>query len=201
MKKLWLISALSLGLVLLAWCTTSKPVKITSSEDMISLYNESKAMTCTLEASAEWETATSTMYFKDWMISQVSKVISEWIEYNDHALARDGKMYGWWDSYGDAWMYMEYDINIEDELEGFGELEEWTSLTCVKWVANNSVFDIPSDVEFTSLNDLFGNVDDYDVEYDEEYNEEINEENVEEENVEENNVEEVVEEQPEETVE
>lgn len=195
MKKLWLVSALSLGAVLLAGCvTTSKPVTITSSDDMINLYNESKAMTCTLEATAEWESAVSTMYFKDWMISQTSKVVSEWEEYNDHALARDGMMYGWGDSYGDAGMYMEYEINVEEELGWFGELEEWTTLTCVKWVSDNSVFDLPSDIEFTSLNDLFWGDEYYDEEYSEEYNEENLEENIEEEVVEENVEEEVVEE-------
>ena len=186
MKKLWLVSALSLGAVLLAGCVnTSKPVTITSSEDMINLYNESKAMTCTLEATAEWESATSTMYFKDWMISQTSKVVSEWIEYNDHALARDGMMYGWWDSYGDAGMYMEYEINVEEELGWFGELEDWTTLTCVKWVKDNSVFDLPSNIEFTSLNDLFWSeesYEDYGDEYNDEYAEEYNEENIEENN-------------------
>ena len=171
MKKLWLVSALSLGALLLAGCvTTSKPVSITSSEDMINLYNESKAMTCTLEATEDWETATSTMYFKDWMISQTSKVVADWVEYNDHALARDGMMYGWGDSYGDAGMYLEYDMNVEEELGEFGELDDGTTLTCVKWVKDTSVFDVPTNVEFNSINDLFGIDETYD-ELAEEYNE------------------------------
>ena len=198
MKKLWLVSALSLGLVLLAGCTTSKPVTITSSEDMMAIYNVSKAMTCTLDATSEEQTATSTMYFKDWMISQISKIVSEWVEYNDHALARDGKMYGWWDSYGDGWMYMDYDIDVEEEIWEFGEQEDWTVLKCSNWVKDNSVFNVPSDIEFTSLNDLFWG-DEYYEEYSDEYNEEYTEENVGE--VVEENVEEVVEENVEEVVE
>jgi len=185
MKKLWLISVLSLGLVVFAWCTTNKPVTITSGEDMVNLYNGSKAMTCTLNFSDEDWDANYSMYFKDWMISQVSKrVNSDGEEFVDYALARDGMMYGWWDSYGDAWMYLEYEMDIESELwDLYDSLEGEDKLTCVKWVKDNSVFNKPANIEFASLNDLFWGIE-YDEEYGEEYGEleednEVVEENVE----------------------
>lgn len=195
MKKLSLISALSLGLVVLAWCTTSKPVAITSSDDMVNLYNESKAMTCTMEFADEEWSAVYTMYFKNWMIYQLSKEkTADWEEYTDSALARDGMMYGWWDSYWDAWMYLEYEMDIEEELsELYNSLEDSGSLSCVKWVKDDSVFDKPSNVEFTSLSDIFWSID-YDEEYyGDEYSEEPFEENSEENVVEENNEEVVLE--------
>ena len=200
MRKLWLVSALSLGLVLVAGCTTAKPVTITSSDDMIAIYNKWKAMTCTLTSTTDEWTATSTMYFKDWMISQVSSVTTDWETYNDYALARDGIMYGWWDSYGDGGMYLEYEMNIEDELGEFNELDDWSSLTCVNWVKDSSVFNKPADIEFTSLNDLFWGMEEYYEEYGDEYSEEENGEVVFEENSEEN-IEENVEAAVEETVE
>ena len=199
MKKLWLISALSLGLVVLAWCTTSKPVTITSSDDMANLYNESKEMTCTLSFADEEWSATYTMYFKDWMISQLSKeVTADWEEYNDYALARDGMMYGWWDSYWDGWMYLEYEMDIADEFwELYDSLGDTETLTCVKWVKDESVFEKPANIEFSSLNDLFWGIEEeyYDEEDNGEYVEENSEVEMDNEVAEENNevVDEVIE--------
>ena len=194
MKKLSLISALSLGLVVLAWCTTSKPVAITSSDDRVNLYNESKAMTCTMKTVTDGNTIESTIYFKDWMIEESSvTTTSDWEISKDYALARDGMMYGWWDSYWDGWVFLEYDMDIEEELWDFVGVEEGETLTCTKWVKDASIFDKPADIEFVSINDLFWNID-YDEEYyGDEYSEEPFEENSEENVVEENNEEVVLE--------
>lgn len=158
MKKLWLVSALSLGLVLLAGCTTNKPVTISNGDEMLEFYNNTKEMTCTLNVvdEEEWE-ALLYMYFKDWMLSQTSKITTlDGEVYNDYAIARDGVTYWWGDQYGENWISYEEDIDVADIIWDFGEVEEWTTVTCVKWVKDDSVFNVPSDVEFISANDLFG---------------------------------------------
>jgi len=164
MKKLWLVSALSLGLILLAWCTTNKPVTIKNSDDMLAFYNNNKEMTCTMNIvdEEEWE-AELYMYFKDWMLSQTSKITTlDWEVYNDFAVAKNWTTYWWWDSYGENWLSYDEDIVVEDIIWDFWDIEEWTTVTCVKWVKDNSVFDVPSDKEFISANDLFSwTLDDY----------------------------------------
>lgn len=198
MKKLWLISALSLGLFLLAGCTpaTQNAVEITSSEDMISMYNDTNAITCYLNYSDGEEEWTSTMYIKDGMISQETKSTVDWQDATMYTVARDWKMYVWGNVYGEwVWMSVTYDMNINEELAGFDEVDENTTVKCAKWVKSDSVFDLPKDVEFTSMDDLLTIWDEY-IE-----DEEIeNIEEVEEQPVEENN-EEVVEENVEESAE
>lgn len=212
MKKLWLVSALSLGLVLLAGCNTTStqtPVEITSTEQLMSMYNETKAITCNITYSDEEEEWTSVMYIKDGMISQETKSTMEWEEATMYTMAKDGKMYVWWSVYGEGvWMSATYELDLEEELQWFDEVDDNTKVTCTKGVKNNSAFNLPSDIEFTSMDDLFGyDLEDY--EYDEsDLNEEFNwveanegndeaEENIENEVAEENgvveeNVEEVV---------
>lgn len=198
MKKLWLVSALSLGLVLLAGCNTpatQTPVTITSSEEMISFYNEAKDVTCILNYDSWEEQGVSTIYIKDWMIKQdtVSTVGEDSLSM--YTLAKDNQMYVWWDIYWEGvWFYASYELNVEEELLAFDEMDEYTSIACTKGVKDNSVFALPTNVEFTSMDDWLES--DYDEEYDEEYNEEYNEEeNYEEENYEEEVVEENVEEE------
>lgn len=186
MKKLWLISVLSLGLVMLAGCSTNKPVTITNSDDMFAIYNESKAMTCTLTTSDEeqWD-AVFVIYFKDGALSQSSKITTlDWEVYNDYAVAKDGVTYWWGDSYGENGFSLTEDVSVDDMIREFWDVEDWSTVTCVKWIKDNSVFDIPSNVEFISADDLFWDIDYYDDvdylddEYDEYYNieEETNEE-------------------------
>jgi len=205
MKKLWLVSALSLGLVLLAGCnttTTQTPVTITSSEDMISFYNEAKDVTCVLNYDSWEEQGVSTIYIKDWMIKQDTKSTVGEDSLSMYTLARDNQMYVWWDIYWEGvWFYASYDLNVEEELSAFDEMDEYTKISCTKGVKDDSVFTLPSDIEFTSMDEWL------DTEYDEglweyenetyeEYVEEENNEEVVEENVEEENVaEEVVEEE------
>jgi len=184
MKKLWLVSALSLGLVLLAGCNNTTPaqnlVEVTSAEDMMSMYNESKSITCNMDYSNGEET--STIYIKDDMISQ--EIISnvEWEEGTLYRIARDGKMYIWGSVYGEnVWISTSYEVDMEEELWWFDEMDDSIKVSCAKWVKNNSVFDLPTDVEFTSMDDLYDYVDDYVDEYDYEYLDEENNE------VEENN--------------
>ena len=175
MKKLWLISALSLGLVLLAGCNTpSSQVTINSSADMIALYNESKAMTCTMSYSVDNESGTSTIYIKDSMIRQDTASNVDWEEITVYTLARDGKTYAWGNLYGEnVWMYITYDMDVEEELTAFDELDSATKITCAAWVKDDSVFELPTDIEFTSMDDLYwGLTDYYYEEYDETYNEE-----------------------------
>ena len=158
MKKLWLVSALSLGLLLLAGCNTvttqSGGVSIDSSDDMISMYNASKAITCNLSYDSEEEQWTSVMYIKDWMISQVTNSTMDWEDVTLYTLARDGKMYVWGNVYGEGvGMSASYEMDIEEELKWFDEVEEDTKVSCAKWVKDDSVFNLPTDVEFTSMDE------------------------------------------------
>jgi len=181
MKKLWLVSALSLGLVLLAGCNNTAPtqtlVEVSSAEDMMSMYNESKSITCNMDYADGEET--STIYIKDDMISQ--EIISniEWEEGTLYRIARDGKMYIWGSVYGEnVWISTSYEVDMEEELWWFDEMDSDIKVTCAKWVKNNSVFDLPTDVEFTSMDDLYDYIDEYDYtdEYDyENLDEESNE--------------------------
>lgn len=164
MKKLWLISALSLGLVVLSWCNNvnQHSVEVKSSDDMVSMYSESNALTCNLSYS-EWEgEGTSVMYIKDGMISQVTKSNDNGEDMVMYTLAKDGKMYVWWNVYGEwVWMSASYDVNLEEEFKWFDEVAEDTKVSCAKWVKDNSVFDLPKDVEFTSMDEWL----DYDYDY------------------------------------
>lgn len=192
MKKLGLISALSLGLLVLAGCTLgNKPQEWSS--DVMAVYNESKEMTCTLTYTSESEEWTSIIYVKDWMMKQDTTATVDWEEYTIYTLARDGKMYMWWDMYGEtAWFSMTYDIDIKEELGSFEDMEEGTTVSCVKWVKKNSVFDLPKDIEFQSMDDLYSDIE-LNVEWDEMDNNELVEEAIEE-VVEQEPVEEIVEE-------
>ena len=187
MKKLWLVSALSLGLVLLAGCTpaTQNAVEITSSEDMITMYNDTNAITCYLNYSDGEEQWTSTMYIKDGMISQETKSTVDWQDATMYTVARDGKMYVWGNVYGEwVWMSVTYDIDVNEELAGFDEVDENTTVKCAKGVKSDDVFNLPNDIEFTSMDDLLTIWDEY-IEDEEIENIEVNEEQPTEENVEE----------------
>ncbi len=157
MKKLWLVSVLSLGLILLAGCKPATPVDITNSNDLISVYNQSKAMTCNTSYETETEQGSSVMYIKNGMISQVSTSTIEWETANMYVLARDGKMYVWGSLYGEwAGVSMAYDMDIEQELSTFDDLDDAGNMSCVNGVQSNSVFDIPSNIEFTSMDERLG---------------------------------------------
>ena len=69
MKKLWLISALSLGLVFVAGCTLGTQQSEWSS-DVMWVYKQAEEMTCIMTYSAEMEEWTSTIYVKNGMIKQ-----------------------------------------------------------------------------------------------------------------------------------
>lgn len=157
MKKLWLVSALSLGLILLAWCNptaTQAPVEIDSSDDMISMYNEWNAMTCNLTYNSADEQWTSIMYIKDGMISQETESTIDGENVTMYTLARDGKMYVWWNVYGEGvWMSATYEIDIEEELQWFDEVDENTKVSCAKGVEDDSVFNLPTNIEFTSMDE------------------------------------------------
>ena len=196
MKKLWLVSILSFGLILLAGCNTWKPTegagdswikqessntsivnsessnfeifstynesdKISNSNEMISIYNESNEMTCNLVYNAENEEWISVMYVKDWMISQKTESTFEWEKMIMYTLAKDNKIYVWWNVYGEwIWMSASYEINMEDELKWFDEVEDSTKVYCIKWVKDDSVFNLPTDIEFTSVDDWLDNAED-----------------------------------------
>jgi hypothetical protein len=52
-------------------------------------------------------------------------------------------------------MSVSYDVDINEELAGFDEIdEESTTVKCAKGVKSDSVFDLPNDIEFTSMDDL-----------------------------------------------
>lgn len=171
MKKLWLVSALSLGLVLLAGCNTpSNQVTINSSNDMISMYEDTHAITCNLAYSDWVEEWTSVMYIKDGMISQETKSTSDWEEVTMYTVAKDGKMYVWGNVYGEwVWMSVTYDMDINEELQWFDDVDENTTVKCSKGVKSDSVFDLPNDIEFTSMDDLLNYGDD--TYYEDEVNE------------------------------
>jgi hypothetical protein len=181
MKKLWLVSALSLGLVLLAGCNTpTSQVTINSSDDMISMYEDAHAITCNLAYSDWVEEWTSVMYIKDGMISQETKSTSDWEEVTMYTVAKDGKMYVWGNVYGEwGWMSVTYDMDINEELQWFDDVDENTTVKCSKGVKSDSVFELPTNIEFTSMDDLLNYWDDtyYEVEENvEDIAEEINEE-------------------------
>ena len=180
MKKLWLVSALSLGLVLLAGCNTpTSQVTINSSDDMISMYEDAYAITCNLAYSDWVEEWTSVMYIKDGMISQETKSTSDWEEVTMYTVAKDGKMYVWGNVYGEwVWMSVTYDMDINEELQWFDDVDENTTVKCSKGVKSDSVFELPTNIEFTSMDDLLNYWDDtyYEVEENvEDIAEEINE--------------------------
>ena len=194
MKKLWLISVLSLGLVLLAGCgnNASKGQVVSNGNDMLSIYQNDNAMTCTLEYVTEEEQWTSVMYIKDGMIYEIDESTIDGEEVNRHTLARDGKVYVRGNRYWDwVWMSITQEVNVEEELLAFEEIEENTEISCVPWVKNDSLFEIPNDIDFTSMDDFMNFDEGYWEEYLEDYSDVEN-------NVEENNWEDVVE--PEEEV-
>lgn len=171
MKKLWLVSALSLGLFLLAGCNTpTNQVTINSSDDMISMYNDTNAITCYLDYSDGEEQWTSTMYIKDGMISQETKSTVDWQDATMYTVAKDGKMYVWGNVYWEGvWMSVTYDMDINEELQWFDDVDENTTVKCSKGVKSDSVFDLPTNIEFTSMDDLLNYGDD--TYYEDEVNE------------------------------
>jgi len=188
MKKLWLVSALSLGLVLLAGCNAGRPsqttenpdnkqmtqtsaASITNSDDIISLYNESNAITCIIRSTDNTESAT--MYIKDWMITQrIESLYDEWENIVMTELVRDGMSYIWWDLYEDwFWTSATFEAGLEEALQWFDRILSEAETTCTKWVEDDSVFNLPADIEFTSVDDLM-NVDDGvygEIDYDEDF--------------------------------
>lgn len=167
MKKLWLFSILSVGLILLSGCTLKWGTTQSAwSSDVMWVYKQAEEMTCTMTYSAEMEEWTSTIYVKNGMIKQDTTATVDGETYSISTLARDGKMYMWWDMYGDAaWFSMTYDINVEEELSSFEEMDDNTTISCTKWVKKDSVFDLPKDIEFASMDDL-GDLYDLDLEWD-----------------------------------
>ena len=158
MKRLWLLYVIALGTVFFAGCTTDTPTKISSANEMISFYEESNAMTCTLTDfdEKEWE-AVLTMYFKNGMFSQVLKITDlGWKIHNDYRVAKNGMKYFRWDYYnGDGFSYDE-DLDINSNIKEFFDwIGEWFVVLCKKWVSDLSVFDIPTTVNFSSIEDFF----------------------------------------------
>lgn len=174
MKKLWLISALSLGLLFVSGCTLGTQQSEWSS-DVMWVYKEAWEMTCVMTYNSELEQWTSTIYVKDGMIKQETTATVDGETYTVYTLGRDGKMYMWWDMYGEmAGFSMTYDIDVEEELGSFEDMDEDTTISCTKWVKKNSVFDLPKDIEFSSMDDLAGLYDDVNLEWDDTINEEFN---------------------------
>ena len=151
MKKLWLISTLSLGLVFVAGCTIGQK----GSSDVMSVYNESNEMTCTLSYSSDIEEWKSTIYIKDNMFRQDMQWNYNWEDYAMYSIAKDGKLYTWWDIYGDIGIVEDYELDIDDLLWAFEDIDDNTTISCVKGVRKSSVFDLPKDVSFDSADDLF----------------------------------------------
>jgi len=171
MKKLWLISALSLGLLLLAGCNNSSSVTINSSDDLISLYNSKNAITCNVDFSVEDAQATSTLYAKDWVIAVNIKSIVDWNVGAESYLMKDDKIYAWGDYYWDGiGLYNTYEFDFIEELKWFVPTDENTVLKCSKWIKDNSVFNLPSNIQFASVDEYVDyEEDEYNNEYDEEY--------------------------------
>ena len=97
------------------------------------------------------------------MISQVTNSTMDWEDVTLYTLARDGKMYVWGNVYGEGvWMSASYEMDIEEELKWFDEVEEDTKVSCAKWVKDDSVFNLPTDVDFTSMDEWLS----YDVDED-----------------------------------
>lgn len=202
MKKLWLVSALSLGLVLLAGCNTpatQTPVTITSSDEMISFYNDAKDVTCVLNYDSWEEQGVSTIYIKNGMIKQDTTSTVGEDNLSMFTLAKDNQMYVWGDIYWDGvWFYASYDLDIVEELSAFDEMDEYTTIACTKGVKDDSVFALPNNIDFTSMDEwLDSEYDEWLAEMDEEF---YDEEYIEEEYVEDENAEEIVEENVEEEV-
>ncbi len=155
MKKIGVISALALGIVLVSGCTNKATQN--GSSDVMSVYKDwNGEMTCTLTYTSEDEAGTSVIYVKNGMMKQDTTAQFEWEEYTIYSLAKDGTMYMWWDMYGNgdtAWFSMTYDFNLETELSTLDDEEEWTTISCVKGVKKDSVFNLPN-IEFTSMDEL-----------------------------------------------
>lgn len=167
MKKLWLFSVLSVGFVFVAGCTLGTKQTEWSS-DVMWVYKQAWEMTCVMTYTSELENWTSTIYVKDGMIKQDTTATVDGETYSISTLARDGKMYMWWDMYWDmAGFSMTYDIDVEEELGSFEDMDDNTTISCTKWVKKNSVFDLPKDIEFSSMDDLGDLYDlDLDLEWD-----------------------------------
>lgn len=158
MKKFGVFSILTLGLILVAGCTLTQNQEWSS--DVMAVYNQSNAMTCNITYTAEWEEWTAVLYVKDGMIREDTTATVDWEEYSISTLAKDGKMYMWWDIYEDnAGFTFDYDLDMNEELSSFTELDEWTTISCVNGVKKSSVFNVPNNVEFSSMNDWLGDVD------------------------------------------
>lgn len=167
MKKLWLFSVLSVGLILLSGCTLKGGTnESTWSSDVMWVYKQAGEMTCLMTYTSDLEEWTSTIYVKDGMIKQETTATIDGETYTISTLARDGKMYMWWDMYGEeGWFSMTYDIDVEEELGSFEDMDENTTISCTKWVKKNSVFDLPKNIEFSSMDDL-GDLMNLDLEWD-----------------------------------
>ena len=71
-----------------------------------------------------------------------------------------------------------YEINIEEELQWFDEVDENTKVSCAKGIKDDSVFNLPTNIEFTSMDEWLNYAGDEEIslEWDEE-NSEIVEDN------------------------
>ena len=172
MKKLGIYSMLALGLVLLAGCdnqTTS--VKLSELSDF---YSNNHTMTCKVTQEIDWINSSFVIATKDNMLRQDIIQTYEWETYHISELIKDWVAYAWWDDYGEnIWVSMAYDMEIWDTFKLSDEdITDDTVLTCIKWVNDLDIFELPSDIEFTSMDDLMLEFEDTDIDI--EWEDEVN---------------------------
>ena len=180
MKKFTLIFALVFSLFLFVGCSksngtenvnewndisweTSVETNIEKDEniksnwwDIVELYKNWWKLTCKMEAVEEelWKVFATLYVDGDKSFIETSFTL-EWQDMNLYALTRDGKTYTWWDMYWDWFgLVVVAENTIEEQLADYDAEDEDIEMECesgVKW-AN---FDVPSDIEFSDLSDLY----------------------------------------------
>ena len=136
-------------------------IKLENPWDMLSLYEANHELTCDMTYTAADEDRTYRFYIKDDMIRQDMPYNMMWQESMSYSLFRDGYMYQWWEAFWEKeWFSVAYDFDIQTILTGLISNGDWNTISCMTDVTDDSVFDIPSDIEFNS----FGSSSNYDSE-------------------------------------
>lgn len=131
-------------------------IKLENPWDMLSLYESYHELTCDMTYTAADEDRTYRFYIKDDMIRQDIPYNMMWQETMSYSLFKDGHMYQWWDAFWEKeWFSVAYDFDIQTILTGLISNGDWIIISCMGLVSDPSVFDVPSDIEFTSMGNTF----------------------------------------------
>ena len=120
------------------------------------LYKDWWKLTCDMETtdSTLWEIF-ATLYVDGDKSFIKSEFTADGQDMSMYVLNRDGKTYTWWDMYWEWFGFvMDAEESVESQISSYDAESESIKMDCKSSVEWN-VFDIPSDIDFSDLNNLY----------------------------------------------